>query len=276
MIPATGLHPGVSYETYASWDAANISKLKPLRQSALHCKYNIENPRKETDALLMGLALHAATFEPAKFEAEFAVIPKFDRRTKDGKAAHEEALKENEGRTIINEELMVDVRGMSKAIRESRAASRFVNAPGQCELSAVWRDSVTGIACKCRFDKLAALAKPVIVELKSTRNAGPSNFAKDVANLGYAAQAAYYKDAHDKIIGTEAHHVFIAVENSAPYAVAVYMLSDSSMQTGRAEYRRWLDLYADCAASGVWPGYPDKVEILDMPKWAQRSLEEVE
>ena len=272
MTPATGLHPSVSYETYATWDAANISKLKPLRRSALHCKHQIENPREETTALLMGLALHASVFEPAKFETQFAVIPKFDRRTKDGKAAHEQAMAENAGKTILDEEMMANVTGMAEAIKASRAAARFVNAPGQCELSAVWQDDATGLTCKARFDKLATLAKPVIVELKSTRDACPSSFAKDIANLGYAAQAAFYKDAHDKITGTEAHHVFIAVENSAPFAVAVYMLTDSSLQTGRAEYRRWLDLYADCRASGIWPGYPDKVELLDMPAWAQRNF----
>jgi hypothetical protein len=273
ITPSTGLHANVPYDSYAAWDAANISKLKAMRKSPLHCKYAIENPREETEALLMGLALHAAVFEPAKFETGFAVIPKFDRRTKDGKAAHEEAMRAAAGKTAINEELMGFVQAMASSISNSRAASRFIAAPGQCELSVLWKDSSTGLNCKARFDKLATLSKPVIVELKSTKDASPSSFAKDIANFGYAAQAAFYSDAHKIIHGTEASHVFIAVENQPPHAVAVYMLEDASIQTGRVEYRRWLDLYADCVRSAVWPGYPDKIQTLDMPIWAQRNAD---
>jgi hypothetical protein len=121
----------------------------------------------------------------------------------------------------------------------TRSAAKFITAPGQCELSALWQDSETAMACKCRFDKLATVgAKPVIVELKTTKDAGPNSFGKDLYSYGYAAQAAYYVDAHKIITGTDAMHVFVAVENSAPWAVAVYMLTDAAIQ----EQSRQFDL----------------------------------
>ncbi len=277
ITPSTGFHPTVTYETYSAWDAANISRLKAMSRSPLHCKHAIENPREQTDSLLMGLALHAAVFEPAKFETGFAVIPKFDRRTKDGKAAHEQAMNAAAGKDIINEEQLEAVTAMADSIRETRSAQKFLVAPGMCEHSALWLDTETQMRCKGRFDKLAQFAaRPVIVELKTTKDAGSASFGRDVFNYGYAAQAAFYCDGHKAVTGEEPLHVIIAVENSAPWAVACYMLTDAALQTGRLEYRRWLNLYADCVRSGVWPGYPDKVELLDLPAWAARSVEPAE
>jgi exodeoxyribonuclease VIII len=273
LLPATGLHAGVPFEVYAGWDAVNISRLKPLRRSPLHCRYQMDHPREETGALNLGRATHAAVFEPALFDSGFVAIPKFDRRTKDGKAAHAEAMEKAGPKTVLDEDDYRRLCGMREAIAGCRAASRFVEAPGQCELSAIWIDEPTGLTCKARFDKLAGLRLPIVVDLKTTRDASAGWFARDVARYGYAAQLASYVHGHRRITGQDAAAVIIAVESDPPHGVAVYLLGDQSLQAGAVEYRRWLDLYAVCEKAQTWPGYKDSVEVLEMPAWAQTSEE---
>jgi exodeoxyribonuclease VIII len=61
--------------------------------------------------------------------------------------------------------------------------------------------------------------------------------------------------------------VFLVVEKKPPYAVAVYVLDPESIALGRAEYRRDLQLYAECKRTGVWPGYGDKIQTIGVPQW---------
>ncbi len=62
--------------------------------------------------------------------------------------------------------------------------------------------------------------------------------------------------------------VFIAVEKTPPYAVALYELDAEAVDLGRALARRDLARYANARDFGVWPGYPDAVQSLSLPKWA--------
>jgi exodeoxyribonuclease VIII len=62
--------------------------------------------------------------------------------------------------------------------------------------------------------------------------------------------------------------VFVAVEEEFPHAAAAYMLDDDAMERGRAECRRLLALYRECAERGDWPGYPNTIQQLTLPAWA--------
>ena len=69
-----------------------ISKTKLWRiieKSPQWFKYCADNPPEfNSPALMFGAALHKAVLEPDGFGDEYIVAPKFDRRTKDGKAAY--------------------------------------------------------------------------------------------------------------------------------------------------------------------------------------------
>ena len=108
----------------------------------------------------------------------------------------------------------------------------------------------------------------IIVELKSTRNAKRGPFGRDAANFFYHAQAAHYCSGHKAATGHTALHVIIAVESEPPHGVAVYALPNAALQSGELLRCKWLEQYADCLASGEWPGYPDEVQELELPGWA--------
>lgn len=272
MTPLPGLHYGVKFSDYQSWQAVNQSALQPMKRSPLHCRWALDHPDHPSDAMVLGSALHCAAFEPARFVGEYVKAPKFDRRTKAGKedaAAFDAA---NTGKVALQPEDWEAVRGMADSIRGNAMARRFVDAPGHSEASALWTDNETGLDCKARFDRVVTLSgAPWIGEVKTTRNAGAWAFGKSIADYGYHAQAAFYVEGYEVLSGQTPGHVFIAVENEPPYACAVYLLGDSSLQTGRALIRKWLAQYAACMKSGRWPGYPETAEVIDIPHYAQEA-----
>lgn len=281
IVPSSGFHYGVPFESYRQWPAVNISTLKPITKTPLHCRYAMDHPR-ESDELNVGSALHVRCFESARFDKEFYVgQEEYNATTKEGRAVREREIAEAAGRTYLRRKAgdAVDcdsVIGMSAALWEYRPAKKFLEMSGQCEVSALWQDKETELMCKGRFDKLipavnSPVKRPVLVELKSTRDGSESAFNRDLHKLGYAIQAAYYCWAVKEITGETPMHVFLGCENTPPYAPFWGTLDDSSLAIGATEFRRCLNLYAECAAMGSWPGFSEDVRILSLPVWAQRE-----
>ncbi len=80
-------------QTYHANPAISHSKLEVFRRRPrLFFKRYVEKslpPPETTTAFRVGSAVHCAILEPEEFNARFVVSQKFDRRTKDGKAAAE-------------------------------------------------------------------------------------------------------------------------------------------------------------------------------------------
>jgi len=240
-----------------------------MARSPKHCKQEMDNPREATAEMAVGSGLHVSILEPARFAQEFYIAPSYDGRTTEGQAIAAACEELAAGRTIIrirsgDQVDADDMSGMAREIWQHPGSRKLLSLPGQCEVSALWKDPVTGLLCKGRFDKLLALKPPTILELKSDRDTSLRGFAKNARKLYYSAQAAYYLWGHEILTGQKAGHVFVAVENKPPHAVATYMLSDADMQWGTSQFRAWLDRYADCVKSGKWPGYSEQIEILDL------------
>lgn len=293
-LPAAGLHYGVPYEVYASWPAANFSKIKAIRYTASKCKYEIDNPKKPTPAMVIGDALHIATLEPGRFEGKFHIYGPCDLRTKEGKAYFAEQQRIGQGKLMIRRKASEDesedeseetpkksllgqielVRGMAKSIHAMKAASRFLDGAGQNEVSALWKDTETGLWCKARFDRnisnldIAGVIHECVVEIKSDRDASEWAFAKTVDARGYGAQAVGYATGLRLLTGKPIFHVFIVVENFPPFDCAIYTLQDESLQTGYLQYRQMLSRYAECLKTNKWPGYKDEIQPLSMPGYS--------
>ena len=84
--PKPGVYRDVPPDEYHRWEAASNSALGHLMKTPAHMKTYMAADYKETDALLLGRAIHAAVLEPERFEEEYGVFPgDMDRRNKKGK-----------------------------------------------------------------------------------------------------------------------------------------------------------------------------------------------
>lgn len=263
-----GIYYGLSFDEYANIDAVNNSLLSVIAsKSPLHALAYKEQPQEPTEAFAIGSAWHTLILEPRLFDTRYAVCPKCDKRTKDGKAVYEKYLSELNGKQELKADDFELISKMAEQFKNHRVCQYI--SEGKAEVCIVWEDKQTGLLCKARIDYVRD-AQAFLFDLKSTTDASPEAFQKALYNYGYFQQAAFYSDGWKAITKDAPCFVFIAVEKQYPFAVAAYEMHENVILAGRKSYRRALDTYADCVKTGYWPGYQD-VQMLDLPVWALRN-----
>ena len=253
---AAGIHSEVTREEYDGIDRLNYSKLKLMAKSPAHY---MAAPRKDSDAMKLGRAVHLAVLEPDRFAAEVAIWTG-ERRA--GKLW--EAFKEaNAGKELLSEEEHRQAHLVAEAVRNDPTAARYLTV-GTPETTVLW--DAGGHACKSRLDWVGTSA---LVDLKSTRDASPASFGRDAYNMHYAAQAAFYSDAHYVATGEALPFVIVAVEPNDPFAVVTYRIPDALIALGRQQYLSWLDRLTYCLERKTWPSYAEGEIDLCLPRWAE-------
>ena len=263
-------------EYHADKEILGHSALVEILKSPKHYYHRISNPHVPTASLEFGTALHAALLEPERFAETYIVSPKFDRRTKEGKAdaaAWEEAHK---GAVSVDEAELRKLQGMQKAVFEHSGAKKLLS---KCyvEMSYFWTDEDTGFQCRVRPDVLALDDQGDVIaaiDVKSTSNASKDKFQKSVMDYGYDLNAAFYSDAIERAIGRRVPYYFLAVESAEPYGVALYKAGQSMLDVGRDKYRSALQLLQWCRENDRWPSYQPfgEFEDLEIPEWYARRL----
>lgn len=127
---------------------------------------------------------------------------------------------------------------------------------------------------RARLDWLpdyAPARRVIIPDFKTTESAHPDDLRRAIYNYGYHLQAAAYIDAAQAVgHATDAAFVLIAQEKTPPYLVTVVQPDPPALDIGRDQNRRALELYAECTATGRWPGYTDDVAEIALPGWVER------
>lgn len=268
--PPIGAYPDVPFREYLKWDAPSSHDLALIRRSPLHYTEAKINPPEPTPVMSFGSACHALVLQggPGLVHSSVAVAPKVDRRTKAGKAMWSDFLAGAEGQTVIKEDEYFTIRQMARAIEESPAGSGVLKAAPNREHSCLW-EGTGGVICRGRPD---AYGPNLIVDLKTCQDASADEFGRSAARYGYHAQAAFYYDGlrSAEIVEAGATFVFLAVEKTAPFGVAVYAMTDEHLEAGRQLYQPALETYVECRESGQWPAYAGstKIQPLSLPKWA--------
>jgi len=264
MVP--GFYPGIPGPVYHANEAVSASRLKLLRESGRHCKAAMDGKLKPTsDALIFGHRFHAVTLEPDLFQKTYIPVPEGMKLNlkegKDWKAAQtKEAIPWSDWKDML---------GMAEALNEHPIAGPYLRAKGRNELSAWSKHERTGLDLRCRFDRL--LDCHLAIDLKSTVCARPWKWIRDAAKLGYHIQSAFYQDMLARLGEKCEGFIFLAVEKTIPYNVLCCELDAASINKGRSEYERLLDLYKQYKDANYWPGYSDECEILTLPDWSLRE-----
>lgn len=179
---------------------------------------------------------------------------------------------------LLTAEVQV-IEEMAAAILAHPIASALFNpAAGKPEQSLFWHDREHGINRRCRIDWLSNGVEGrrlILTDYKTTKSADPRSIAKDVVNYGYHQQADFYRDGAIALgLDDDPAFVFVFQEKTAPYLVTVVQLDSVALSIGRDLNERAMATYAECLASGRWPGYSDDVELISLPNWAIYQHEE--
>lgn len=281
------------FAEYRDIDAMNASTLLWGLHSMAHLKAAIDGKlSKDSAALTMGRAFHVRTLEPELYASRVAIAQPCAAILKSGErkgvaccGASKYRVGEqwfcgthgNGGDDMTGVEVIQPCEAEAiEAMRASVIAHPIINQirrRGGFETTVI--GELMGVKCKIRFDKLVTGNRPVIIDLKKTRQgfASKQKVQKSIADYSYHIRAAFYLDVLASAGGPiDPPFLLVWVEEEFPYAVSVSRIDEEWIRIGRLEYRRLLNQLVSCRKSGVWPGYLDEqgnVDVFDSypPEW---------
>jgi len=257
----------VSEEVYRSAPYINNSFLNDMRRSPAHAISSRDNPRPKTEALEFGSLVHIAILERDLFEKRFVISPKFDRRTKEGKAAAMLFQAENVGKTPLEKEEYDQVKGMVDAVDRHPIASKLLSG-GEKELSLFVFDMESGLPRKVKIDHVNRETH-VLSNYKTTMDASYRAFQRDVWKYGYHRQSAGELEIYNLLAAANTNMApHIVQEKARPYAVAVFLLDDATIEKGTHENRALLARVRECQEQNRWPAYPNEIQTAALPSFA--------
>ena len=243
---------------YRALPALNQSAAKHLLVSPAHYQAYVNAPQEDTKALRFGTFVHAAVLEPQTLDALYATAPEVDRRTKEGKETWAAFSSANAGKTILDaEESAV---GHLVAAFARKALERMDVVFDQTEV--MMSADYNGVPLKAAIDGVAG---DYLWDIKTTDDASQAGMLKAVRAYRYNLQAYWYRLVFELATGRRpVGFRFLFVEKEPPYATAVCEIGPELMSYALADFERAVNLYRDCTASGVWPAFPDDVQVIDI------------
>lgn len=276
LITETGIHPGMDEQTYHNDPVAGGSLSSGGARKLLEpggparFAYERRHPRaRSTKAFDLGHCAHTLALGAGAGIERLAFK---DLRTKAAQQAQQQAYAD--GKVPILEGDYQRVMAMVDAIRSHELAGPLLAAYGPVEQSIFWIDQPTGIWRRARPDKTIRdrTGRLVLIDLKTCENADEVAVAKSTARYGYHQQDPWYRDAAIALgLDDDPGFIFIYVEKQPPHLVHVVQLDPDDVAAGRRRNRRAIDIYAECTATGAWPGHPTDITQISLPAWATRE-----
>lgn len=271
----------------------SCSGLKDMARSPFHFYSLHRDPnrpeRPEKPGQLHGTLAHAAILEPDAFGQRYVTLPpgaprrptsaqwKAKNPSPDSVFAMRWWVDWNE-RTRGKQSIETDEYETAQRQAESvwkLPEARELLAQCRTEVSAFATDPETGMRVRCRPDLVhpCGAAQVILGDVKTYGDASAWGFKLQVEKMGYDVQDQAYSQWYELAAAVEVlAFVFIAVEDSFPFAAACHMLDDESRNKAATAVRHHLDRYAECMRSGVWPSYPAGVNLLSVRSRALRNV----
>ena len=277
-----GFHE-MTEDQYFALDAVNQSTLKWFDYSPAHARHYMLTGGERTKPMAFGAMVDVAFFEPQRFDEEFGVPPKADRRTKAGSAAWAafEVDHPHMVGTTGNTRWAISAADRDKAlelaaaVRDTEAGKVILEAEGRSQVVAVWQDEATGVWCKARMDRVCVLDGLMsVVDLKTTfSHAVIREWERQIANYAYHVQAGWYTKALEALGYGRAQFFHLVAERHPPHGVRLFQVSTESLVIGQTQCEKYLRQYAVCKERNEWPSYPLQAPTVGLPRWAEPGEE---
>jgi exodeoxyribonuclease VIII len=247
-------------ESYHAHPSISSSDVKAVATRSLahwrHRKY------KASPAFALGSAVHALVLEPHK---NLVVRGPEDRRGAKWKDASLAA--DLDGKILLTEGDYDLAAEIANAVLAHPAVGSFLaDSEFVAEASFFADDGETGANIKCRPDGYIPHAG-VVFDIKTTRDASPDGFPKELRNYGYDLQAAFYLRTLREAGFLAKKFIFVAVEKEPPYAVGLHVMTDRYLEHANERVTRTLEkINAATIAGDYTTGWP-MINDIDLPRW---------
>ena len=260
---------------YYANKALSHSKLSCLAQNPMEFKMRYVDdpptlPPKESDAFAMGHAVHCLALEPESFSDRFFVLPKIDRRTKEGKAAYAEIQEASKSKTLLDGDDYADAIACVQALNNHAEFATIMAQPKRVEVP--FEFDLFGHRFKAKPDCIIDSMK-LIVDIKTTDDASPHRWQWSAVDYGYHRQAWIYQEALMRSTDAAYRFVFAVVEKPKPSTrgipptVALYELDPFTVEMGEQDVYTLVQDYEHRQHIGWWQQYySNGIVPLRLPK----------
>lgn len=250
----------LSNESYHARPEISSSDVKMVAAKSLaHWKHKVW---KSSTAFALGSAVHALVLEPEK---NLVLRGPEDRRGNKWKEAQLAA--DLDGQILLTESDFDLAQDIAKPIIAHPVVAQWLADPTfVAEASFFAKDPATGVDIKCRPDGFLP-GSGIVFDIKTTRDASPEGFPRELRNYGYDLQAAFYL----RCLRASGHNattfVFVCVEKENPYAVGLHALTDAYLSAADQRVTATLQKISNAQAlDDFTTGWP-LINHIDLPRW---------
>jgi hypothetical protein len=238
-------------------DYLSASALKSFAKSPNHYIQYVTGKTEASPAMTFGSALHCYVLEPQEFEKRYAVSPKVDRRTKEGKILFAEFAEKADGKEVLTPEDFGQILNMDTSLSCYSPARELLDACTSFEQMTM--KQINGVDFKGIAD---GMSDDFILDLKTCQDGSPEAFERTAHSMGYHIQAAAYR-----LLFNVDRFYWVAMEKNAPHNVSVYMQSEEAFHKAKHRLLTLIDEWSK------WDGrpcsYSAEIMILNLPRWAK-------
>lgn len=263
----------LDFNDYKDAEGLNHSSLKNIfpPNTPLDFWWHKHHPRKPSESMDFGSAVHIAIFEHNRFDDAVTIAPECDRRTKAGKEEYNAFIESAAGKIILTLEQLDSCYYIIEACQGHPLLRDYLSMEGgKSEVSGFY--SYRDVNLKFRTDFMIPSHK-IILDLKTTKAGHDRAFQRSVFDFCYHSQAAFYLLGMQEITGeTWADFLWIALESSPPHKIYVYEPETSWLAHGMKLIDEGLDIYKECLKNNRYPGVAPEIRTLEIPRWLGEQL----
>ena len=186
-------------------------------------------------AMMFGSMLHKIVLEPESFYDEFALSPKFDRRTTQGKADAAAFESATVGKQLVDPVEFKRAQACGTALMRNEALYPYL---GRNDFDVAIEKridfEINGLPMRCKPDWLC-VELGLIIDVKTTRYATKAGFERSVEALGYHRQNWIYKEAARQEYGKDFRFLFAVVKSTGVHETGCFELDDKGTEDGRTD-----------------------------------------
>lgn len=257
------------------WSSSDLKYMHANSPAHFKAKYfdKIIEQSEPTEAMVLGSLVHCLLLTPKEFEHDFFIMPDFNFRTNEGKAAKQALLAQHQGKAAITNELLAKADTMCASAMKNPQAVKLLE-DGHKEASFFWNCPFSNLPMRAKVD-CASSSK--FIELKTTTSAEMEIFARKIHTLNYDLSLFHYQEGIRQVMGASPEPYFIVIESEAPYVTQCYKASDAMLVTGHDKWLSAVGKIEKGISKQYWPGYfssdegSDIVEI-NPPAWAINKI----
>ena len=226
----------------------------PRKAWHVHPRLNPAYSESHDGKFDLGEAAHGVLLENDK--SKVVIVDAADWRTNAAKQARGDAYAAGKTPLLKRhwEAVMTMVGIADNFIKNSEIADFWQG--GESEVTGVCHEKQTWL--RCRFDRITENRR-FIIDYKSTEDASPEGFSRQIIRMGYFLQEAFYRRVARNLGHTGARFVFLAQSVEPPHECSLHDCHPGLQEIGDAAIEHAIRLWRQCMTTKEWPSYGGRV-----------------